>query len=230
MSAKARICVSILPKNNQQALTLIEKAEKAKADFIEVRMDCLEESRNLKDLAKSTKIPLVAANKLHIEQGYFSGTENERQQTLLNAAKNGFQYVDVDLLGPKSSETISKLKALDAKLIISYHKFDGILNASSLDKILDQQINSGADICKIVLTAKQIEDNLPVLSFVSFASTKAKLVCFCMGEAGKTSRLLSPAFGAHFTFASLEGGKETAAGQMSISEMKSAYKMLGIGH
>ncbi len=94
-------------------------------------------------------------------------------------------------------------------------------------QVLDEEIASGASICKIVTTAKQIEDNLPALSFVSFASSKAKLVCFCMGEHGKTSRLLSPLFGAFFTFASLEQGNETAAGQMSISEMRAAYSSLG---
>jgi 3-dehydroquinate dehydratase type I len=223
-----RICVSILPKNMADALKQIEKAEGAQADFIEVRMDCLDETRSLKDLSASTKIPLIATNKLEEEKGFFSGTETERQQTLLNAAKNGFHYIDIDYTSIKRSETIARVKALGAKTVVSYHKYDGILNASSLEKILDEQISSGADICKIVLTAKQIEDNLSVLGFVSFASTKAKLVCFCMGEEGKVSRLLSPAFGAYFTFAALEHGSQTAPGQMSISEMQSAYKLLGI--
>jgi 3-dehydroquinate dehydratase len=49
-----------------------------------------------------------------------------------------------------------------------------------------------------------------------------------MGEAGKISRLLSPVFGGFFTFASLEKGAQTATGQMSISELKSAYTLLGI--
>ena len=218
-----------MPKNIAEALNLIEKAEKAQADFVEVRMDCLEETRNLADLPKSTKIPLIATNKLQSEKGHFTGSEAERQQTLLNAAKSGFAFVDVDFSSPKRSETLSKLKQLGTKTVVSYHKFDGILNASSMEKILDEQIACGADICKIVLTAKQIEDNLPVLSFVSFASTKAKLVCFCMGEQGKTSRLLSPAFGAYFTFASLDESNQTATGQMSIKEMKTAYKLLGIG-
>ena len=84
-----------------QALNLIERAEKAQADLIEVRLDCLQTSRKLSDLAKSTKIPLIATNKLLSEKGYFSGTETERQQTLLNAAKNDFEYVDVDLSNPK---------------------------------------------------------------------------------------------------------------------------------
>lgn len=224
----ARICVSILPKNNVEALHLIEKAEQAQADLIEVRLDCLEISRKLSDLSASTEIPLIAANKLQSEKGYFSGTETEWQQTLLFAAKSGFEYVDVNLSSPKHKEAISQLKQLGAKPVVSYHKFDGALSVSAMEKVLDEEISSGASICKIVTTAKQVEDNLPVLSFVSFASSKAQLVCFCMGEHGKISRLLSPVFGAFFTFASLEQGSETAAGQMSIPEMRAAYGLLGI--
>jgi len=223
----ARICVSILPKNNLEALNLIERAQKATADFIEVRLDCLETSRHLLELSKSTKIPLIATNKLKSEKGNFSGTETERQQTLLNAAKNGFAYVDIDFSSPNHKETIEKVKQLGAKPIVSYHKFDGMLNASEMGKILEQEISSGAVVCKIVMAAKHIEDNLTALNFVSVMPSRVKLVCFCMGEHGKVSRLLSPLFGAFFTFSSLEQGSETASGQMSIQEMRSAYDLLG---
>jgi 3-dehydroquinate dehydratase-1 len=223
-----KICVSILPKNTADALTLIGQAEASGADFVEVRMDCLEETRNLAELPKSTKLPLIATNKLQSEGGFFAGSEEERQQTLLNAAQSGFQYVDVDSTSDTPKQTAAKLKALGAKVVVSYHKFDGILPIAAMEKTLDNEIAVGADICKIVLTAKQIEDNLPVLSFISFASAKAKLVCFCMGEVGKTSRLLSPALGAFFTFASLTEENQTAAGQMNIKEMRTAYRLLGI--
>jgi 3-dehydroquinate dehydratase type I len=209
-----------------EALSLIERAEKAQADLIEVRLDCLEASRNLSDLVKSTKIPLIATNKLLSENGNFAGTETERQQTLFNAAKNDFEYVDVDLSSPKHKETIDKLKLLGAKPIVSYHKFDGALSISEMEKVLEQEIASGASVCKIITTAKQIEDNLTALNFVSTMSSKTKLVCFCMGELGKVSRLLSPMFGAFFTFASLQQGNETAVGQMTIQEMKAAYDLL----
>ena len=222
----ARICVSILPKNINEALKLIEKAENAHADFVEVRFDRLEETRNLHDLSKSTDLPLIAANKLVSERGYFSGTEIERQQTLQNAAKHGFEFVDVDFLSPKRDGTICMLRELHAKTIVSYHNYDGIISTSAMKRIFDQQIASGASVCKIVLTAKQIEDNLHVLNFVSFASTMAQLVCFCMGEKGKISRLLSPLFGAFFTFATLERGRETAPGQMTIAEMQEEYSLL----
>ncbi len=223
-----RICVSILPKNNLEALTLIERAEKAKADFIEVRLDYFETSRNLSELVEKTKIPLIASNKLQSENGNFSGTETERQQTLLNAAKNDFIYVDVDLSSPKHKETIDKLKQLGAKPIVSYHKFDGPLSISEMGNILEQEISSEAAICKIVTTANKIADNLSTLNFISNIPSRLKLVCFCMGENGKISRLLSPLFGAFFTFASLEQGSETAPGQISIQEMRSAYVLLGV--
>jgi 3-dehydroquinate dehydratase type I len=224
---KARICLSILPKNNLEALSLIQQAEKAKADLIEVRIDCIEETRNLSEIIKSTKIPLIATNKLISEKGFFAGTETQRQQTLIDAAKSGFEYVDVDLASPKHKETIDKLKTLGAKQIVSYHKFDGALSVCEMEKILELEIASGASVCKIVITAKKIENNLTVLNFVSGISSTVKLVCFCMGEQGKVSRLLSPMFGAFFTFASLEQGSETATGQMTIHEMRAAYNLLG---
>jgi 3-dehydroquinate dehydratase I len=224
----ARICVSIMPKNNTEALKLIEKAEEASANLVEVRLDLFEESRNLKDLVEGTNLPLIATNKMYNEKGFFSGNETERQQTLINAAKNDFEYIDVNFQSPKLSETMCMLQGLHAKTIVSYHDYNGILTTPALKKILDEQIDVGASVCKIVLMAKHIEDNLPILSFVSFASTAAQLVCFCMGEEGKTSRLLSPAFGAYFTFAALDTASQTAPGQMTINEMRTAYKLLGI--
>jgi len=222
-----RICVSIIPKNNMEALRLLKKAENAKADLVEVRLDRFEKSTGLRDLVESTKLPLIATNKLVSEKGFFAGTEAERQQTLLDAAANGFAYVDVDLSSLNHQDTIDRLKPSVAKAIVSYHKLDGALSVSEMEKVLEQEIASGASICKIIGTASKVEDNLAALNFVASHSSKAKLVCFCMGEAGKVSRLLSPMFGAFFTFASLERGNETAAGQMTLGEMRVIYDLLG---
>ena len=131
-------------------------------------------------------------------------------------------------MSPLRDETVKTLKDFHVKSIVSYHNFHQVLPVSKMEKILDKQINIGANICKIILTANEIEDNFSVLSFVSFASIKAKIVCFCMGKHGKISRVLSPALGGFFTFASLDSGSETANGQMSIREMQTVYNMLGI--
>ncbi len=227
----ARICVSILPKTVPEALRLIKKAEAAHTDFIEVRLDCLEDClenhRELADLAAHGKTPKIATNMPRSRQGHFSGTETERQQTLRDAAKSGFEYVDVELSTPRLEALVKELETLGAKPIVSLHQFDGSLGISELNSVLEREIASGAEVCKIVTTAKRMEDNLTILNFTLTASSKAKVVCFCMGELGKVSRLLSPLFGGFFTFASLEQGSETASGQMTIQEMTAVYEVLG---
>jgi 3-dehydroquinate dehydratase type I len=220
------ICVSIKPKNMQEAVTLIKKAETAKADFIEVRFDELGENVDFSELSSSTKIPLIATNKLLSENGGFTGTPIQRWQTLLNAAKNGFQYVDLDLSTIGLEKQIVDLKALGVKTIVSCHKFDGAFSSQEMQNVLNKEIVSGADVCKIVGTAEQVQDNLTVLNFVSENAAKTRLVCFCMGEQGKISRLLSPVFGAFFTFAALEQSIETARGQISINDIRTAYSLL----
>jgi 3-dehydroquinate dehydratase type I len=214
-----RICVSILPKTIPEALRLIEKAETSNAELIEVRLDHLKNLSEMANLAAHVKTPKIATDKS-------SRPQTEQRKMLLSAAKNGFEYVDVELSTEKLEDLVMELKAQGAKPILSFHKIDGSLSPSKLKNVLEKQISSGADICKIVTTAKQIEDNLTILNFTSEASTKTKLVCFCMGELGKISRLLSPLFGSFFTFASLEKGGETASGQMTIQEMKAVYQLL----
>ena len=218
-----RICVSILPKTVPEALLLIEKAEAAHADFIEIRLDRLKdclENRGLADLAAYGKTPKIATDRA-------ARRETEHRQLLIGAAKSGFEYVDIELSTPQLEDLVKELKALGAKSIVSFHKLDGSLSVPELNNVLEREISSGAEVCKIVTTAKQMKDNLTTLNFTSTASTKAKVVCFCIGELGKVSRLLSPIFGGFFTFASLEHGSETASGQFTIQEMRAAYKLLG---
>jgi 3-dehydroquinate dehydratase type I len=220
--------VSILPKTTAEALRLIEKAEESQADLIEVRLDCLENHNKLAEVATHGKTPKIATNKPRNGRGSFSGTEAEQLQILLKAAKNGFEYVDIELTHPKLKDTVRELKSLSVKSIVSFHDFAEPLSLPELNSVLEREIASGADVCKIVTTAKRIEDNLAILNFTSTACAKAKIVCFAMGELGKVSRLLSPLFGGCFTFASLVRGGETAAGQMTIREMKTAYELLGL--
>lgn len=225
---KARICVSILPQTSSEALKLIEKAEEAKADLIEIRLDKLENYEKLGDLASHGETPKIATNKLSSYRGNFKGTETEQKQILLTAAKTGFNYVDIDLSTSNLKEFTTEASELGAKLIVSFHDFEGVLKLADLERVLEREIACGADICKIVTTATRFEDNLTLLNFSSAACKRCSVVCFAMGGTGKVSRLLSPLFGCTFTFAALESGSETASGQMTIQEMRKAYKLLGL--
>jgi 3-dehydroquinate dehydratase type I len=215
-----RICVSILPKNGAEALLLTEKAESTQADLIEVRLDRLEKPFELAKLAAHGKTPKIATDKAFRK-------ETGHRQMLIAAAQSGFDYVDVELSTPQLEGLVKELKVLGTKPIVSFHNFGCSLSIFELNRVLEMEISRGAEVCKIVTTAKQIQDNLTILNFTLTASSKAKVVCFCMGELGKVSRLLSPLFGGFFTFAALERGSETAPGQLTIQEMKASYELLG---
>lgn len=222
-----RICVSILPSNVDEALNLIGKAEKHKPDFIEVRLDCIKEHERLADIASCTKVSLIATNRTQECQGKFSGSEVERRQILLKAARSGFEYVDMELHNSGLREFVDSVRQLNVKPIISFHDFNETPSPRKMKEVLERELAEGAEVCKIVTTAKKIGDNIAVLNFLNKASRKAKVVCFAMGPLGKPSRLLSPLFGGFFTIASLEHGGETAPGQMTIQELRTAYQALG---
>jgi 3-dehydroquinate dehydratase type I len=223
-----KICVSVPPQTVAEALDLVEKAENQRADLIEVRLDSLKRHDELADIAHCSNTPMIATNRSKECKGKFLGSETERKRILLDAARNGFEYVDVELSTPKLENIISSLRGMGVKPIISFHDFNKTPSSSQLNEVLKKEIESGADVCKIVTTAKLVEDNLTVLDFVSKASKSARIVCFSMGELGKPSRLLSPVFGAFFTIASLESGRKTAPGQLTIQEMRKAYEALGL--
>lgn len=224
---KPRVCVSILPKTVAEALRLIEQADDAHSDLIEVRLDCFKDFSRLADVSAHVKTPKIATCKMHSGHGKFGGTETEQAQILRTATKSGFEYVDVDLAHPKLKGIVKEFRQMGVKPIVSFHDFTETARTAELSRVLDREIASGAEVCKIITTAKHFEDNLTVLNLTSAACRKAKIVCFAMGEAGKVSRLLSPLFGGYFTFASLERGNETAPGQLTIQEMRTAYELLG---
>jgi 3-dehydroquinate dehydratase type I len=223
-----KICVSILPRATDEAFRLIENAETARADLVEIRLDRFTNPEELADLAVHGKKPKIATIKPLSLGGEFSGGEAKRKRILLQAAKKGFDYVDIELENRDAKIVVGELKAAGAKPIVSFHAHANLLNFGELGCVLAREIAAGAEVCKIVVTPKRIEDNLTILNFTQTASTGTKVICFGMGKLGMISRLLSPLFGSFCTFASLKRGNETAPGQMAIQEMQAAYELLEI--
>jgi 3-dehydroquinate dehydratase type I len=224
-----KICVSLPPRTITQALTLIEEAELQNADIIEIRLDYLKDNAKLSDIPPSTTTPMIATNRSNLYHGEFQGNEKKRHDILIEAATSGFEYVDLELSTPHLVNTMRTLQNIDVKPIISFHDFTSTPDVHQLNQILTKELESGAHLCKIVTTAQLLEDNLTTLKFTSTVGKTTRIVCFAMGDLGKASRLLSPLFGASFTIACLGQKHKTAPGQLSISEMKTAYNALGLG-
>lgn len=225
---KPRICASITAKTSEEAIRMVEVAESAEADLLELRLDYLRSRVDLSDIVNSTRLPMILTVRRREEGGKFRGNEKTRIQTLLNAADIGFKYVDIELSTKDLAQVIGRLKKTGVNLIISFHNLTCTPNIAEMNRIVERELQAGADVCKLVTLAKAPDDNLACLNLLSNMCRRTKIVCFAAGKLGIISRMLSPLFGAHFTFASVVKGRESAPGQLTVGEMRQLYRLLGV--
>ncbi|MFQ6085494.1 MAG: type I 3-dehydroquinate dehydratase [Candidatus Bathyarchaeia archaeon] len=224
---KPKICAAITAETIDGSIKMGQKAEQDGADLLELRADYLKERENLQDFLGSSSLPAILTVRRPEEGGVFEGNEDERIAALLKWSGEGFEYVDVELSTLGFSSLIDDLRRTGVKAIVSHHDMRSTPEVSKILRMVDAEIQCGADICKIVTRAKDEMDNLPCLTAVVEASKRTEIVCFAAGEAGRISRVLSPLLGARFTFASVTRGSESAPGQLTVRELRTIYKTLG---
>lgn len=221
-----KICASVIAKTPKELGIMVKKAEEADTDLIEIRMDYLNKGYDIRDIRTLTSIPIIATNRSPEEGGFFKETEERRVNLLLDAASSGFDFVDLELRTRNIETIIKEVRKTNAKLIISNHNLFSTPSLSNIRKVFQEELNMGADVCKIVTKARKAEDNLTCLQIVNEASKVKDILCFCMGKLGIPSRLLSPFFGGLFTYASIEHGMEAAPGQLTITDTRRFYEMI----
>lgn len=191
-------------------------------DFFELRIDLI--GGVWRELVAGLDRPWIACNRRIEEGGYWQGSESERIRELIDAVDLGAAIIDVELATPDIEAIIGEVKGR-AELLISYHNLDETPSLETMQDIVEKQLSVGADICKVVTTARSFADNIAVLQLISYYPD-IKIVAFAMGPQGYLSRVLSPFVGGYFTYASVEEGRESAAGQMTISDLKSIYQLM----
>ena len=214
--SRPRICASII-SSDLNAIRNIED----QVELFEIRIDLI--GSNWREVAVFLKKPWVACNRCVRQGGSWLGTETERINELLNSLELGASIVDVELDTPNLEEIV-KLVKMKAKCLISFHHPSRMLALDEMKHIVNNQLNFGADICKVVVTAKNFKDNLTVMQLISeFA--EERVISFAMGNLGFVSRVFCPLVGGDFIYASIEHGKESAPGQITVAELRRIYEM-----
>ena len=158
------------------------------------------------------------------EGGQWQGAESRRIEKLLQAMELGADLVDVELRTENLSNIV-KLIRRRTKCLLSCHDLEKTPASDTMRRIMQEQVEAGADVCKLVTTARSFEDNLSVLSLMrEFEDTP--VVSFAMGPLGGVSRVLCPLVGGDFTYASLGAGRESAPGQMAAADLRRIYDMV----
>ncbi len=235
------ICASVIAHRVEEFLEVLEHVNMDHADLVELRADGLKidseagkGSRTLirglfRDAKSSTNLPLILTVRMEKEGGVFSGTEAER----IDCIKDGIKLadmVDIELRTNEKDrdEIIALAKSKKVPVILSYHDFKKTPEEDVMISILEEQENIGAGIAKLAVTANSQADVIRLLNVTRVMAKRLKipLCTISMGELGVISRVAAPVFGSAITYGYVT--KETAPGQLSVPELDSALKALGV--
>ena len=219
------ICIPIMARNNTEAIKKMAAAAPL-ADMMEIRLDVME-SFDLKDIIETAPKPVIVTYRSKKEGGSGLARYETRVRHLLRAVELGADFVDVEFSMPQIYRQEIFQAEGSSRLIISAHLSNKTPPREDLEDRLRKMAATGADIVKIITYAREPEDNLRVLGLIPPArKLGVNIIAFCMGPAGRISRIFTLMMGGYLSFASLEEGQESAAGQIPISEMKKMLEML----
>lgn len=240
------ICTTIQNKNLEQILEALEGCEMA-----EIRMDRCDLSLRDIEECFTSDVPLVATCRLadlvasepSLQDSALTPQSREikaaqiAEKRLCKAIEAGARYVDVEIEAPKQmSKRVRNVAHENGTVFIrSFHDFEGTDSLEALKAVVEKCCYHGADVVKIVTTAHGQDDVDRVLSLYewcreSAASESGKvaslaeggLIAFCMGDAGRQSRMDCLLAGAPYTYAAVSEDEAAAPGQWTASEMASA--------
>ncbi len=204
------ICVSIGRGRHRMMLAEHRHLVEQGAELVELRLDYIVQSVNLKRLLADRPCPVVITCRREQDGGQWKGSEKERLMLLRAAVVEGTDYIDLEEDAASQIPRYGKTKR-----IVSYHNFRE--TPDNLEEIHERLSKLDPDIVKIATMANHPKDNLRVLRLMQNA--KSPTVAICMGDIGVPSRLLAGKFGAPFTYATFSHERTLAPGQLSYAQM-----------
>jgi len=210
---KTKICVPIFEKTYKTVIQAAKNSFDAGADLVEFRIDAMDHPNpdDVLNIIKDINQPLIATNRKIDEGGFFKGSESERTEILLTAAKHA-DIIDIEL--ETDLDHMNKVIKASKSTIISYHDFKKTPPFDFLLDVVNREKRLG-DIAKFAVMPKNISDTLVVLNVLSKVE---KTVGIAMGDIGRYTRVVAPLFGSPITFASIDN--ISAPGQLDIQTTK----------
>jgi 3-dehydroquinate dehydratase I len=117
-------------------------------------------------------------------------------------------------------------KANGIKLVLSFHNFSSTPDLETLAKKFLTAEQLGADVAKVAVMPRDLDDVLTLLTATREASKKLHipLISMSMGPYGAITRLFGGAFGSALSFA--VGASSSAPGQVPIEDLNTVLAIL----
>lgn len=226
------LIASVTADTGSQLRVLADKALADGADVVELRLDGLA-ALDQPFVEWASSLPpgrWIATYRSVSEGGASRQPATERVSAILKVRAATDAYVDFEVGDWSASPAVRRsiLAALAAddrpsgerRLILSHHDFAG--RPEACGKILATIAQEPAAIPKIAWMPASICDNFEALELVRSSAVPA--IAVCMGEAGLLSRVLAKKIGAFASYCSVEPGRETAPGQVTLEDMLHHYR------
>ena len=164
----------------------------------------------------------IATIRSKAEGGRWKFSDAERL-SLFKAVIPEVDAVDIELSSEKILNPVTQAAHAERKKVIaSYHNFEMTPKVHELIRLIHKAKSAGADIVKIAALARNAGD-VQRLALVTIQAAPENVITIAMGEKGKISRILFPALGSLFTYASI--GKSVAPGQLGTKETARLLKL-----
>lgn len=224
-----KICVSLgeasLPRLRERI-----KAIAGKFELIEVRADYVDLSESkpasddlgLASIFRSFPDQKFVVTLRTTEQGGINSPSTAMRRSFWDS-DFGAEFADLegDVAGQKSKKQGWKHR------ILSAHNFE----SPELPEVqlLTSEAKPG-DVIKLAVTIADVTEGLEVWKLLEDTPAKwsdngIRFIPVAMGESGKWTRILAPAFGAPFTYASPDDESLTAAGQLCGEDLANVFRV-----
>lgn len=210
------ICTTIQNRNIDEIFDILDLPA---VEMAEIRLDSCDLSQDeIDELFTDSDTPLVATCRISE-----SMPASVAEAKLIKAIQAGAAYVDVELEAPAMMSKRIRREAHECgtTLIRSYHDYAGTDSSTALKAIAEKCEHLGAEVIKIVTTARSQSDCARVMALYNDFEP-ARLIAFCMGEEGRQTRLDCLRKGAPFTYAAISAQETAAPGQWVNYEMTDA--------
>ncbi len=232
------ICTPLVGRTRDQILAEVKVVLAKQPDLLEWRVDFFDGIASASEVISvataikqaAGKLPLLFTRRAMHEGGEKIALTEAEVVSLYQAVCDSRQVDLVDFEMDNDPAHIALVrqacKARDIKLILSFHNFSCTPAVEELNQRFLQADQLGADIAKVAVMSRNLDDVLTLLSATLAASRTLKipLISLSMGPHGALTRLFGGAFGSALTFA--VGANSSAPGQVPIEDLKTALAIL----
>ena len=214
LTTRGKVCTALLAATGEEMAAKATAAFALGSDLVEFRVDLAKEppSRLAAEIARFARKAIITVRRKE-EGGGFKGSEAERLEAISSLSRLKPAYLDIELTTARENPDWFRHEvSRGPRKIVSWHDFSGTPPLRALQSVRNEASALG-DIAKVVTLAKGKRDNLRVLRL--YEDAPAPLIAFCMGEAGRASRLAALRLGSPVTYAALPN-ELVAPGQISL--------------